>query len=92
MRYPVIIADNTGTESVQARPLEGSGAPTTSSTGTGCTSTQFKCQEQVNFVQAAEARPIEGSVAPTTLSTCVPIGSFANGINECEDKSDEFGK
>ena len=51
-----------------------------------CTSTEFKCREQGNSVQA---RGPSGSGAPTK---CISLDSVADGVNDCEDKSDEFGK
>ena len=84
----LIIDDNTGTGTATARDP---GAPTVDNTGTGtangCNSNQFKCI----YGNSVQARDPTG-VAPTISEQCIPLASVADGVNDCDDRSDEFGK
>ena len=47
---------------------------------------KFTCQDQGYSVQA------RGEEAAPTFGACISRDSVDNGVNDCEDKSDEFGK
>ena len=51
-----------------------------------CYSTKFTCEDQGYPVQA------RGAEAAPTFGACISPGLVNNGVNNCEDKSDEFGK
>ena len=62
-----------------------------------CTSTEFKCQEQVTSVQARSSQEKSQGVQSRQTSSsssgeCQPQAYVNDDYEDCDDKSDEFGK
>ena len=62
-----------------------------------CTSTEFKCQEQVTSVQARSSQDKSQGVQSRQSSSssgeegCKPQSDVNDDNEDCDDKSDEFG-